>query len=185
MTNPYRIVFLGPPGAGKGTQATKLEMLKNLAHISTGEIMRAAIKEGSALGIQVKAYMDRGELVPDALVISIIDERLAKSDCASGYLLDGFPRTVEQAKALDELLNKKGTPLTHIIELDVPEQVILDRIKNRGEGRADDNPTVVANRLKVYRQQTAPVTAYYGKRVAKVDGVGSIDDIFARVVKVL
>lgn len=174
-----RIVLLGPPGAGKGTQAIRLAEAKGIAHISTGDMMRGAIKEGTPLGVQVKQYMDRGELVPDSLVISIIDERLSKADCGSGFLLDGFPRTVEQARALDELLSKRKCPLTHIIELQVPETVLIERIKNRGEGRADDTPEVVANRLKVYHAQTAPVTAYYNgdNRVTSISGVGTMDEV--------
>ncbi len=174
-----RIVLLGPPGAGKGTQAIRLAESRGIAHISTGEMMRGAIKEGTALGLQVKDFIDRGELVPDSLVISIINERLSKADCANGFLLDGFPRTVEQAKALDVLLTERSSPLTHVIELDVPEAIIIERIKNRGEGRADDTPEVVTNRLKVYREQTAPVTAYYQQdsRVTTINGVGTMDEV--------
>ncbi len=178
-----RIILLGPPGAGKGTQATRLASEKGIAHVSTGDMMRTAIKEGAPHGLKLKGFMDRGELVPDSLVISIIDDRLDRADCTQGFLLDGFPRTVEQARALDELLTKRMCPLTHIIEIKVPESVILDRILQRGEGRADDTPEILKNRLKVYHEQTAPVTAYYqsNNRVTSIDGVGTMDEVQTRL----
>lgn len=176
-----RIVFLGPPGAGKGTQAVKLAEARAIPHISTGDMMRAAIKSGTALGEKVKGYLDKGALVPDTLVIEVIADRLKASDCANGFLLDGFPRTVEQAKALDELLAKSKTPLTNVIELQVPEAIIIERIKSRGEGRSDDTPEVIAKRLAVYKEQTAPVSAYYGTRVAVIDGVGTVEEIAGRI----
>lgn len=181
-----RIVFLGPPGAGKGTQAALLAQSQKIPHISTGEIMRAAIASGSKLGAEVKGFLDAGKLVPDSMVIDLIDGRLTEPDCSNGFLLDGFPRTVEQAQALDTLLTRRGMKLTHVVEIKVPDEVLLDRIKGRsiqGSGRSDDNPEVMKNRLKVYWEQTAPVTAFYkqNQTVTEVNGLGSIEEISARI----
>lgn len=185
--NPLRIVMLGPPGAGKGTQSILFSQDRKIAHISTGEIMRTAVKSGSALGNKVKVYLDLGNLVPDDLVIALIEERLTQSDCAHGFVLDGFPRTTNQASALDAMLKKAGRPLTHIVELKVAEKILLERIKLRGEagsGRSDDSGEVAANRLKVYWEQTAPVTHYYvssGAPIVTVDGLGTVDEVRARI----
>ena len=147
-----RIVILGAPGAGKGTQAKFIAEKFNIAHISTGDMLRSAIAKGTELGKEAKGYMDRGELVPDTLVLGLIRERLQEADCKNGFLLDGFPRNVSQAKALNALLEELKLSLTHILDFDVPESVLLERILNRakeGSGRSDDNEEVVKNRLKV------------------------------------
>lgn len=191
-----RVVLLGAPGAGKGTQATLLCQAKGLKHISTGEMMRAEIAKGSALGGRVKQYLDAGQLVPDNIIIEVIRERLSAKDCEGGFLLDGFPRTVAQAEALDRVLSELRRDLTHVVELNVPEKVLLERIHGRasqGSGRSDDSPEVAKKRLAVYHEQTAPVTAYYassrkasGKELLfEVDGIGSVEDVHKRVLKAL
>jgi len=184
---PLRLVLLGPPGAGKGTQAVLICRAKGILHIATGNIMREAVGAGTTLGLKVKDYLDRGALVPDGLVIDVMRERLAQSDSKAGFLLDGFPRTVEQARALDKLLSELGLPLNFIVELKVPEQVLIDRIKKRGEagsGRSDDNLEVAAKRLQVYWEQTAPVSSYYREQgsLIEVDGLGSIEAVNERIL---
>ena len=184
-----RIILLGPPGAGKGTQAILLARDGKICHISTGEIMRKAVASGSTLGKKVKAILDAGELVPDDIMIAVMRERLSQPDCNSGFLLDGFPRTVDQAKALTVLLEEMKKPITHIIELKVPDQVLIERVKKRGEsgsGRSDDTEEVLARRLEVYWKQTAPVTKYYrtAGKVLEVDGLGTVDEVHGRIMGV-
>lgn len=190
MSGAVRLVLLGPPGAGKGTQAVLVAQHRGIPHISTGDILRSAVAAGSELGKKVKSILDSGNLVPDEVVIGLIRERLAKSDCERGFLLDGFPRTVDQAKALTALLKDIGRELSHVLDISVPENVLIDRIRSRGaqgSGRADDTGEVAANRLKVYWEQTAPVTSYYNQigRVIKIDGLGTIDEVQARIGKAL
>lgn len=186
---PIRVVLLGPPGAGKGTQAKLLAQKFSLAHISTGEILRAEIISGSELGKYAQRLMDKGDLVPDETVLQIIRKRVVAPDCVNGFILDGFPRTVPQAEALDKILLEDKTPLTAVIDIKVSDQILLDRIKKRaagGSGRADDDIAVATNRLKVYWERTAPVTAYYKakNRVTDVDGIGTIDEVATRISKV-
>jgi adenylate kinase len=189
MSDQLRIILLGPPGAGKGTQAVLICEARNIVHISTGDMLRAAIAAGSDLGKQVKSFLDNGELVPDSLMIDLMRDRLSQADCANGFLLDGFPRTLDQASALDELLTQMGIPLTHVLELKVEDQILIDRIKKRGEesGRTDDNAEVVANRLQVYWKQTAPVTNFYKEKnlVKDLDGLGTIEEVQQRVLQLL
>ncbi len=189
MANALRIILLGPPGAGKGTQALLLCKEHGLVHISTGDMLRAAIAAGSDLGKRVESILKSGELVPDSLMIDIIRDRLSQADCQNGFLLDGFPRTLEQASALENLLAQMEIPLTHVLELKVEDQILIDRIKKRGEdsGRADDTAEVAANRLQVYWKQTAPVTDFYRKRnlVTEIDGLGSIEEVTQRVLQSL
>jgi adenylate kinase len=186
---PIRVVLLGPPGAGKGTQAKLLAQKFSLAHISTGEILRSEIASGSELGKYAQTLMDKGNLVPDETVLQIIRKRVVAPDCEKGFILDGFPRTVPQAEALDKMLLENNTPLTAVIDINVSDQILLDRIKKRaaaGSGRADDDIEVATNRLKVYWERTAPVTAYYKakNRVTDVDGIGTIDEVATRISKV-
>ena len=185
----HRIVLLGPPGAGKGTQAVLISKKVGIPHISTGDILRNAVKSGSALGQEVKAVLDKGDLVSDDTVVKLIEERIAEDDCTAGFLLDGFPRTLAQAEALTELLARVELPLTAVVDVEVAEEYLLERIRKRGEesGRSDDTVEVAQNRLRVYRELTAPVSAYYKERglVTSVDGVGSIDEVSQRIFSVL
>lgn len=179
-----RILFLGPPGAGKGTQAAMLARALRVPHISTGAILRDAVAAGSELGRQVESVMAAGELVSDELVVAIVDERLSQDDARCGYLLDGFPRNVAQAQALnDAVVNAIGT----VIVLDVGTDELVTRLLKRAddEGRADDNEDTIRRRLAVYHSETAPLVEYYGDAVMTVDGVGSIDEIFGRIARAL
>ncbi len=176
-----RIVFIGPPGAGKGTQAEKIVSAYRLAHLSTGDMLRAARDARTELGLKADQYMSRGQLVPDQLIIDLIHERLEQPDCRGGYLLDGFPRTIAQAEALDRLLAGRSTPLDVVLELAVPEEELFRRLAVRG--RADDTPEVIRQRLVAYNQQTEPLLDYYGRQglLQRIDGLGTVDEIFARI----
>lgn len=179
------LILTGPPGAGKGTQAERLAERRAIPQISTGNMLREAVASGSPLGNRVKGIMDRGELVPDEVVIALVRERLARDDCRPGFILDGFPRTADQAKVLDEILRELGREPVRVVCLDVPEQELIDRILSRGEGRADDNEETVRRRLEVYRNETSPVLDHYAATLARVDGVGSLDEISVRIARAL
>jgi adenylate kinase len=182
-----RLILLGPPGAGKGTQAQRLIAKHGIVQLSTGDMLRAAVAAGTPVGLRAKSIMERGELVPDEVVVAIIADRIGQSDAKSGFVLDGFPRTVPQAQALDRMLTERGLTLNGVIELKVDEGILLNRIEKRvadmtarGEKiRSDDNPDVLKGRLLTYRAQTAPVADYYaGKGILKsVDGMASVDDV--------
>ncbi|ADU96251.1 adenylate kinase [Thermovibrio ammonificans] len=181
-----KVVFLGPPGAGKGTQAQRIAAKYGVPHISTGDILRAAVKEGTELGKLAKTYMDRGELVPDDVIIGIIRERLSEPDVKEkGFILDGFPRTIAQAKALDQMLEELNMPLDRVIYLNVDDEEIVKRLLARG--REDDTEEVIRKRLKVYREQTAPLIDYYSEKCLLVEiyGVGDIDEITAKIEEAL
>jgi adenylate kinase len=190
-----RLILLGPPGAGKGTQAQRLVERYNVVQLSTGDMLRAAVKAGTSVGLKAKDVIARGELVPDDVVVAIVADRIAEPDACNGFILDGFPRTVPQAEALDRMLNERGLGLDAVIELKVDENVLLGRIENRvahakarGEPlRPDDNPESLKKRLHAYRAQTAPLTGYYaGKGILKtVDGMASIEEVTAVVAAVL
>ena len=182
-----RIIIFGPPGAGKGTQANRISEEYNIPHLSTGEIFRSAIKNETPLGKEVKSILDAGDLVPDEKVVALVEEELKDEKYAGGYILDGFPRTVPQAEAFDELLEKKGKNLDAFLQLEVPKEELVDRILSRGEGRSDDTPEKVKNRLDVYWNETQPVLNHYKQQdvVKSIDGVGSIDEIFERIKNAL
>lgn len=177
-----KVVFLGPPGAGKGTQAVRLAEKYEVPHISTGDILRAAVKEGTELGKLAKSYMDKGELVPDDVIIGIIRERLSQTDVKEkGFILDGFPRTLAQAESLDAMLEELNMPLDKVIYLNVNDEEIVKRLLARG--RADDTEDVIRNRLEVYRKQTAPLIDYYSSKglLVEINGIGEIEEITKKI----
>ena len=178
-----RIVLLGPPGAGKGTQAVQLAEKLGVPQISTGELFRENISGGTKLGLEAKKYLDAGDLVPATLTNALVDDRLDHDDVASGFILDGFPRSVEQAEALHDMLERRGLALDAVIEFRVPEEELVSRLK--GRGRADDTEDVIRNRFKVYRDETAPLLDYYRNELKTVDAVGSLDEVFTRALQAL
>lgn len=178
-----RIVLLGPPGAGKGTQAQKLAEKLGVPHISTGDLFRHNISNNTELGIEAKKYLDAGDLVPATLTNALVDDRLDDDDAAKGFILDGFPRSVEQAKALDDMLTKRDLSLDAVLEFRVPEDELVSRLK--GRGRADDTEDVIRNRFNVYRDETAPLLDYYSATLVTVDAVGELDEVFSRALTAL
>ncbi|SPM38609.1 Adenylate kinase or related kinase, partial [Mycobacterium numidiamassiliense] len=178
-----RVVLLGPPGAGKGTQAEKLEEKLDIPQISTGDLFRSNIGEGTELGLEAKRYLDAGDLVPAELTNQLVDDRLNDADVAEGFILDGYPRSVEQAKALDAMLERRGLRLDAVLEFRVSEDELFARLK--GRGRADDTDDVIRNRMKVYREETAPLLEYYRDELKTVDAVGSLDEVFSRALHAL
>ena len=190
-----RLILLGPPGAGKGTQAQRLVDKHKIVQLSTGDMLRAAVKAETAVGLQAKDIMDRGELVPDEIVVGIVADRIEEPDAKKGFILDGFPRTVPQAEALDRMLKDKGLALHGVIELKVDEGALLSRIENRisqtlarGETvRADDNPETLKKRVNAYYAQTAPLAAYYAGKgaLSSLDGMASIEQVAGEIDRVL
>jgi adenylate kinase len=186
------LVVFGPPGSGKGTQAKIVMEKRGWPQLSTGDMLRAAIAAGTELGKKCQAIMAAGELVPDEVVIGIISERFDRPDCASGAIFDGFPRTIPQARALDQMLKLRGKQIELVIELKVDDKVLIDRVKARiaqsgGVARADDNPETLQNRLNVYYQNTAPLLEYY-KRQSKlitIDGMAPIEEVTKVVAEVI
>ena len=178
-----RVVLLGPPGAGKGTQAEKLAEKLEIPQISTGELFRRNIGNGTKLGLEAKRYLDAGDLVPSDLTNQLVDDRLNDSDTANGFILDGYPRSLDQAKALHEMLERRGTDIDAVVEFRVSQDELLQRLKARG--RADDTDDVILNRMKVYRDETAPLLEYYRDELKTVDAVGAVDEVFARALQAL
>lgn len=177
------IILLGPPGAGKGTQAKRLESLYGFKQISTGDMLRAEVAAGSDIGNEAKAIMEKGQFVPDPIIVAMIQSRITQPDCVRGFILDGFPRTESQADALDTMLSQRGLTIDAVILLDVNEDELVERIASRrsedGTRRPDDNPDVVRARLDVYRKQTAPILPYYEKagRLLHVDGMKDVESV--------
>ena len=184
-----RLVLLGAPGSGKGTQASRLREHLQVPHVSTGDLLRAAVKAGTPLGLQAKAVMESGALVSDEIVLGMLEERLTAGDTGNGFILDGYPRNLVQANALDALLHKLKQPVDIAVQLDVDAELLVERIAGRAqvEGRADDTPEAVRNRLKIYNEATAPVVDFYRNtgRLACVNGVGSVDEVFQRILETL
>lgn len=178
-----RLVLLGPPGAGKGTQAAILSEKLGIPHISTGDLFRANIGEGTPLGVEAKSYIDAGKLVPTDVTARMVEDRLNQDDAKDGFLLDGFPRTVEQAEILEQLLQNHGEKLDGVLNFVVDEDVVVERMLARG--RADDNEDTIRTRLGVYHDETAPLIDHYGERIISIDAVGDVDDINARTMAAL
>ncbi len=176
-----RIVFLGPPGVGKGTQAIRLARALGIVHLSTGDMLRQAAADKTPLGLQTQAYLSAGKLVPDDVMLELVRERLDKEDCSGGYLLDGFPRTLVQARSLDAMLTNGGTPLSAVVDLQLEVEALVRRLVARG--REDDRPEVIRERLDQYKRQTAPLSDYYRERglLHVVDGGGTPDAVFQRI----
>jgi adenylate kinase len=180
-----RVIFLGPPGAGKGTQAKTLADDSNIPHISTGDILRQAMKDQTPLGVKAQSYVDRGELVPDKLVEDMVEERLRQSDIISGWILDGFPRTVNQAVFLQELLQKLNQHGAKVVNLEVPDEIVIARLLERG--RKDDTEEVIRRRLEVYRSETAPLIDFYRSRAQLlcVNGNQSQEEVSAELKHII
>jgi len=190
-----RLIFLGPPGAGKGTQAKLLTERHGIPQLSTGDMLRAAVAAGTDVGKRAKAVMDAGQLVSDAIVNEIVSDRIDSPDCAKGFILDGYPRTVPQAEALDQILAGKGIALDAVIELKVDEDALVKRMENRvaetiaagGTVRSDDNPEAFKRRLTEYREKTAPLSNYYAStgKLQTVDGMADVDKVTAEIAGIL
>lgn len=184
-----RLLLIGPPGAGKGTQAALLAKRYSIPAISTGDIFRENVANETSLGIQAKAFMDRGEYVPDSLTNALVRDRLSQPDAVDGFLLDGYPRTIDQVHELDDVLSENGTKLDVVVQLtaDIDELVTRLSLRATQQGRADDTPEVIRKRQDVYEEQTAPLIDVYAARglVAMVDGLGAVDQVTARIAEVL
>ena len=184
-----RLVLLGAPGSGKGTQAARLKQHLQVPHISTGDLLRAEVAAGSPLGLQAKEVMARGDLVSDEILLGMLEDRFSRDDTKGGFILDGYPRNLAQADALDALLGRIGQPMDYAVQLEVPVDLLVERIAGRAqaEGRADDSPESVRKRLQVYDTQTAPVIEFYRQhgQLTVVDGVGSLDEVFTRIVEAI
>ncbi|NIP18248.1 MAG: adenylate kinase [Xanthomonadales bacterium] len=184
-----RIVLLGAPGSGKGTQAALLQERLGLPHISTGVLLRKAVEDRTPLGQQANAIIDRGELVPDDVMLELIEQRLGEADAQKGFLLDGYPRNLSQAQSLDKLLERLGQPVDEAIQIDIDPESVIARIAKRAEteDRSDDTEDVVRNRMQVYEEQTAPVVGYYAERglLTRVLGTGSIEEVLRLILSVL
>lgn len=180
-----RVILMGPPGAGKGTQGEILAESWQVPRIAPGDIFRAEIKQGSELGLKVKSFSDSGTLVPDAVVIEVIEARLRQPDTQVGWILDGFPRTVAQAEALDALLADINQPYDSVINLDVPDQFLIDRLLARAidQGRVDDTEEVISNRLQEYNLKTKPLLEFYGEKVTQIDGTPSMPEVTEAIKK--
>jgi len=185
----YNLILFGPPGSGKGTQSSRIAEKYNLVHTSTGDIFRREIRNGSPLGLKVQGIIEKGELVPDDLLVDILRSALQRADGIDGFVLDGFPRTLRQAEDLDMLLKEKGESVSLVLALEVDEEEVVTRLLKRAqmEGRKDDTEDVIRNRMKVYHAQTRPLMEYYHKqdKFVSIPGVGSIDDIFTGICKVI
>ncbi|MDJ0654162.1 MAG: adenylate kinase [Xanthomonadales bacterium] len=184
-----RIVLLGAPGSGKGTQAAILRDRLNIPHISTGELLRAAVKAGTELGLKAKAVMEAGELVSDEIVLGMLRERLEQDDARGGFILDGYPRNLAQAEALDGLLSELNQPVEEAIQIEVDVEAVVQRLAKRAleEGRSDDTEETVRKRMGVYEEQTAPVVEFYERqeKLARVYGMGTIDEVSERIIEIL
>ncbi|TYT25864.1 adenylate kinase [Luteimonas viscosa] len=184
-----RLVLLGAPGSGKGTQAARLKEYLQVPHISTGDLLRAEVAAGTPLGLQAKEVMARGDLVSDGILLGMLRDRFSRDDTKAGFILDGYPRNLAQAAALDELLHSLGQKFDAAVQLAVDNEQIVERLAGRAqaEGRADDAPEAVRKRLQVYDQQTAPVIDFYRQhgQLTVVDGVGTLDEVFTRIVEAI
>jgi adenylate kinase len=180
-----RLLLIGPPGAGKGTQASRLSAMLQVPAISTGDIFRQNVRDSTPLGVKAQAFMDAGDNVPDALTNELVRDRLEQEDCANGFLLDGYPRTLDQVSYLDSVLEANGTAMDIVVELVADPEVVVERLRSRAidQGRSDDDEAVVRHRLDVYQEQTAPLIGLYEQRglLAKVDGIGEIDEVTGRI----
>jgi adenylate kinase len=175
-----RLVILGPPGAGKGTQAELLSETLGIPHISTGDLFRANIGQGTPIGLEAKKYLDAGELVPPEITVNMVRERLAEPDAAKGFILDGFPRSVEQAQALTGILDDLGVSLDGVLSFVVDEDAVVQRMLARG--RADDTEDVIRNRMRVYAEETAPLLDHYAGSITEIDGMGEVADVQRQVL---